>query len=281
MPVPGYGPADCDDVVSALKLMLGDLRKWKGDQITGTSLTGVSHGAYFTLMIAAREAAGQPGGLTFDRYVAVNPPVSLAHALTRLDEMFDAPLEWPADERRQRMENAIYTALYFADKGLDVSGDIPLTRPESEFLIGLAFRYILMSAISDSQRRINLGVLKVPPDTLVRQASYREIRQIGYVEYMDRFVIPFLLEAGHGTTREKLVDATSLKQDTESLQNNPRIRVQICEDDFLLGPSDLPWFRSTFGTNLTSYPVGGHLGNLHVPAVQEALVKLFPDNPAK
>jgi phospholipid-binding lipoprotein MlaA len=281
MPVPGYGPADCDDVVSALKLMLGDLRKWKGDQITGTSLTGVSHGAYFTLMIAAREAAGQLDGLTFDRYVAVNPPVSLAHALTRLDEMFDAPLAWPAGERRQRMEEAIYTALYFADKGLDVSGDIPLTRVESEFLIGLAFRYTLMSAISDSQRRINLGVLKLPPDTLVRQASYREIRQIDYAEYMDRFVLPFLLEAGHGTTREKLVDATSLDQSTEWLRNNPKIRVQICDDDFLLGPSDLSWFRSTFGTNLADYPVGGHLGNLHVPVVQERLVRLFPDNPAK
>ena len=49
----------------ALKSILADLRKWKGDKITGTSLTGVSHGGYFTLLIAAREAAGQLDGLTF------------------------------------------------------------------------------------------------------------------------------------------------------------------------------------------------------------------------
>ena len=104
MPLPGYAPADCDDVVNALKLISADVRKWQGDKITGTSLTGVSHGGYFTLMIAAREAAGELGGLSFDRYVAVNPPRQLAHAAQLLDEMFNAPLTWPADERRKKME---------------------------------------------------------------------------------------------------------------------------------------------------------------------------------
>jgi hypothetical protein len=56
---------------------------------------------------------------------------------------------------------------------------------------------------------------------------------------------------------------------------------QIAEDDFLLTTTDISWFRSTFGSNLTIYPDGGHLGNLHIPAVQEALVRLFSDKGAK
>jgi ABC-type transporter lipoprotein component MlaA len=291
MAIPGYGPADCDDVVAALKLVLADLRKRKGEKITGTSLTGVSHGGYFTLMIAAREAAGQLDGLSFDRYVAVNPPASLVRALDGLDDLFKAPLAWPAAERRQHMEETIYKALYFAEQareasddntkaftenGLNVSGSLPLSREESRFLIGLAFRYTLMSAIVDSQRRENLGVLKVDPDKFVRQRSYREIRQISYAEYMDRFMVPYLIKNGRGTDREQLLAATDLTQGTGFLTNNAKVRVQICEDDFLLKPTDIEWFRTTFGTNLTAYPVGGHLGNLHVPAVQEALVRLFP-----
>jgi ABC-type transporter lipoprotein component MlaA len=281
MAVPGYGPADCDDVVAVLKSILADMRKWKGDKITGTSLTGVSHGGYFTLLIAAREAAGQLDGLTFDRYVAVNPPPRLAHAEQRLDEMFDAPLDWPAAERRDRMNAAIYKALYFADHGLEVSGNIPLTRTESDFLIGLVFRYTLMSAIEDSQRRHDLGVLKVNPDKFVRQDSYREIQQIGYEEYTDRFVLPYLIKTGRATNREQLIAATDLDQSTDLLRSNSKIRVQISGDDFLLAPSDISWFRSTFGTNLTIYPDGGHLGNLHISDVQEALVRLFPDRPTK
>jgi pimeloyl-ACP methyl ester carboxylesterase len=276
MAIPGYGPADCDDVVNDLKLILADVKKWRGDRITGTSLTGVSHGGYFTLMMAAREAEGKLDGLNFDRYVAVNPPVSLARALDSLDDMFNAPLNWPAAEREQRMKEAIYKALYFANNGLDVSGNIPLTDNESEFLIGLAFRFTLMSSIVDSQRRDNLGVLKVDPDTFVRQKSYREIRQISYADYMDRFMIPYLIKTGHGTDPKALLAATDLKEDTKSLSDNSKVRVQICEDDFLLKPDDISWFHSTFGTNLTAYPTGGHLGNLHIPAVQKALVRLFP-----
>ena len=281
MSVPGYAPADCDDVVNALKLILSDVRKWKGDKITETSLTGVSHGGYFTLMIAAREAAGKLDGLTFDRYVAVNPPPQLAHAAQRLDEMFDAPLVWPTAERRQRMEEALHKALYFADKGLDISGNIPLTRAESDFVLGVVFRYTLMSVIVDSQRRHNLGVLKVNPDKFVRQDSYREIRTINYAEYTDRFVLPYLIKIGRVTNREQLIAATELGQSTDLLRSNSKIRVQISEDDFLLAPSDISWFRSTFGTNLTIYPDGGHLGNLHIPDVQEALVRLFSDKGAK
>jgi phospholipid-binding lipoprotein MlaA len=275
MAVPGYGPADCDDVVNVLKLIRADLKKWQRAKITANYLTGVSHGGYFTLMIAEREAAGKLGGLTFDRYVAVEPPVQLTSALDALDEMFNAPLEWPADQRKKQMLDSIYKALYFAQNGLDVSGDIPLTRTESQFLIGLVFRYTLMSVIVDSQRRDNLGVLKVNPDSFVRHNSYDEIRQIGYAQYMDRFVIPYLIKTGHGTDRDTLLAATDLAQGTKYLQDNPKVRVQICADDFLLSHQNIAWYRSTFGTNLTLYPVGGHLGNLYVPAVQEKLVKLF------
>jgi phospholipid-binding lipoprotein MlaA len=276
MAVPGYGPADCDDVVNDLKVVLADIKKRYGDKIAGTNLTGVSHGGYFTLMIASREAAGRLDGLSFDRYVAVNPPVSLTRALYSLDKLFNAPLNWPTDERRQRVKDTIYKALYFAENGLDVSGNIPLTENESRFLIGLAFRFTLMAGIMDSQRRFNLGVLKEDPNKFVRQKAYREIRQISYADYMDRFVVPYLVKTRRGTDRETLLAATDLKQSTSFLANNPKVRVQANGDDFLLTPQDLSWLDSTFGTNLTLYPVGGHLGNLHVPAVQEALVRLFP-----
>jgi hypothetical protein len=279
--VPGYAPADCDDVVNALKLILADMRQWKGDKITGTSLTGVSHGGYFTLMIAAREAAGSLGGLTFDRYIAVNPPPQLPRAAQRLDQMFDAPLAWPAAERWQHMEEALHKALYFADNGLDVSGNIPLTRAESDFVLGVAFRFTLINVIEDSQRRDNLGVLKVKPGRFVRQDSFREIRRINYGEYNDRFVLPYLTKSGLVTNRQDLIASTDLGQSTEFLRRNAKIRVQICEDDFLLAPADVSWFRSTFGTNLTVYSTGGHLGNLHIPAVQEALVRQFSDKAAK
>jgi hypothetical protein len=45
------------------------------------------------------------------------------------------------EERRERIKKAIYKALYYANNSLEVSGDIPSTREESQFLIGLVTRY--------------------------------------------------------------------------------------------------------------------------------------------
>jgi phospholipid-binding lipoprotein MlaA len=273
--VPGYGPTDCDDVVNALKLIVSDLRNRHHHQITGISLTGVSHGGYLTLMIAAREAAGQLGGLSFDRYVAVNPPPQLGFGAQRLDDMFNAPLAWPADQRQKHIKESIYKGLYFAENNLDISGDLPLTRSESDFLIGLSFRFTLMNVIEYSQRQNNLGVLKVNPNQFVRQDSIREIRQIGYCEYFDRFVLPCLIHTGRVADRAEALRQCDLMYNPEWLRNNLKIRVQICDDDFLLTPQDLSWFRSTFDDRLLEYSDGGHLGNLHRPGVQEALVRLF------
>jgi hypothetical protein len=58
-------------------------------------------------------------------------------------------------------------------------------------------------------------------------------------------------------------------------------KIVVSEDDFLLTATDITWFRSTFGRNLAICPDGGHLGNLHIRAVQEALVRLFSDKGAK
>ena len=52
------------------------------------------------------------------------------------------------EERRERINTVIYKAPYYAKNSLDVSGDIPSTREESQFLIGLVFRYTLMSVIA-------------------------------------------------------------------------------------------------------------------------------------
>ncbi len=114
------------------------------------------------------------------------------------------------------------------------------------------------------------------PNKFARQGSIREIQQINYGEYADRFLIPYLIKTGRVTDRAEALANCDLTRSTQWLRSNPKIRVQICDDDFPLTPADLLWFRSTLGVHLVEYRHGGHLGNLHNPAVQEKLVQLFP-----
>jgi len=276
IPVPGYAPADCDDLINALTLIIRDVRRWKGGEITSVSLSGVSHGAFLTLMIAAREATAGQDGLRFDRYVAINPPVELASAARRLDEMFDAPLAWPVQGRELRSKQTLYKALYFDSVSLNYSGPVPLTRTESDYLIGVVYRHTLTSAIADSQRRNDLGILQHDPKRFTRQELYREVRKISYAEYANQFVIPCLMRMGRVASPKQVEEDCDLKKLTPCLRNNSKIRVQICDDDFLISHQDVSWFKETFGPNLQEYPAGGHLGNLYVRSVQATLLKMFP-----
>jgi hypothetical protein len=63
-----------------------------------------------------------------------------------------------------------------------------------------------------------------------------------------------------------------------SLRNNPKIRIIVNENDFLLAAEDLEWLRGTFGADrLTVFPRGGHLGNLSNPEVQKKFLEAVSD----
>ena len=64
---------------------------------------GYSLGGIATLFVSQieRKASG-PGALHFERVVAINPAVNLEYAAGLFDQYFDAPLAWPAAERRDR-----------------------------------------------------------------------------------------------------------------------------------------------------------------------------------
>ncbi len=110
---------------------------------------------------------------------------------------------------------------------------------------------------------------------------YHEIERINFADYTRRFLLPYLLQRGLATNRADLVAATDLEKYTDALHENPKVRVQFCDDDFVLTPEDIAWFRSTFGDRRVEYQSGGHLGNLYLPTVQENLVKQFSDHLTK
>jgi len=57
------------------------------------------------------------------------------------------------------------------------------------------------------------------------------------------------------------------------LRANPRIRIIVNQNDFLLADEDLNWLHATFGPEqLTVFEQGGHLGNLFNPAVQKTIL---------
>ena len=273
-PLPGDMNRDFQDVLQVVKAIVTDVREDYPDRVTKLALGGVSYGGYMTLQAAAAVSRTRALGLNFDRYIAVNPPMSLIRALQQLDRMFNIPLQWPAETRGQHMKETLMKAVSLAKGELNAGSEIPLTREESQFLIGVVFRYTLMNVIQNSQERHNLGVLKNDPAAFTRMPLYREIRQISYDDYQNRFVLPYIEKTFGKAAVERLIKTESIETIGPSLETmRDKIVLQVNADDFLLTNNDLQWYRNLMGRRLIEYPRGGHLGNLHVDQVQKRLIQ--------
>lgn len=274
---PGYTPADARDLHQALTAIDRELEgRWPGS-FSSKRLAGVSMGALQTLFIAAdEERARAEHLLLFDVYIALDPPVNVEFALKQLDRFYNAPLSFPEEEREERIDEIFGKVLYLSQGELQPDMELPFTRLEAEFLIGLAFRMDLQYTILQTQERHDMGVLETPRSLLRRAPAYREASEYSFEEYMYAFVLPYYAQRDPRFTLDeagarRLFDDCDLRAIGPQLEANDRVRLFANENDFLLRPEDLEWLRAHLGERAHIFPAGGHLGNLHRKAIQELI----------
>ncbi|MCX6893963.1 MAG: VacJ family lipoprotein [Verrucomicrobia bacterium] len=280
--LPAYLPVDARDVHVALTEIDRRLRALHPGRLGGKALMGYSMGALEALFIAASTPTNPPaapksdeGGLVqFDRYVAINTPTRMAHGISKLDEFYRAPLNWPVTNRTDNIENTFLKVAALSQSTLTPQTSLPFSAIESKFLIGLAFRLTLRDTIYSSQKRSNQGVLQHPLRDFRRDPVYQEILQYSYQDYFEKFAVPYY--EAHGVTAPAAAAmeiAGDLRTYEAALRANPDIRVIVNENDFLLTDEDLIWLHATFTPEqLTVFAKGGHLGNLFNPAVQKTIL---------
>jgi pimeloyl-ACP methyl ester carboxylesterase len=271
--LPAYLPVDGRDLHVALTEIDHHLNASYPNRVGDKALMGYSMGALESLFIASAAPTNQPPLLKFDRYVAINTPVRMLHGVSKLDEFYSAPLEWPSAERTDDIENTFLKVAALSKTTLTPQTSLPFNAIESKFLIGLSFRFTLRDIIFSSQRRNDQGVLKQPLWGLRREPVYQEILQYSYQDYFEKFVVPLYQARGMPSPAAELEKAGDLRTYQAGLRANPNIRVIVNQNDFLLSDDDLAWLRATFPPEeLTVFPQGGHLGNLINPSVQEAIL---------
>ncbi len=278
--LPAYLPVDGNDLHVALTEIDRRLHQLYPDRLGNKALLGYSMGAFETMYIASTAHTNHL--LQFDRYVAINTPIRIAQGISKLDEFYRAPLDWPVAERSNDVENTFLKVAGLSRTTLAPQMSLPFSAIESKFLIGLSFRLDLRDMIYSSQRRNNQGVLRHRIDDWRRDPAYQEILQYSFEDYFQKFAIPYYQDHGLPQhTAETLQTAGDLRTYDAGLRTNRDVRVIVNEDDFLLSDEDLAWLRATFDpAQLTVFARGGHLGNLFNPTVQKAiLAALTPMRP--
>lgn len=271
--MPAYLPVDGHDLHVALTRIDQQLRANYRGRLGAKALIGYSMGAFDTLYVAATETTNQLPLVKFDRYVAIDTPVRLLQGVSKLDEFYRAPLDWPGVERTDDIENTFLKVAALSKSTLTPQTSLPFDAIESRFLIGLTFRLTLRDIIYSSQRRHNQGVLQHSLNTIRRDPVYQEILRYSYQDYFEKFVIPYYQTRGMASPGTELEKAGDLRTYDAGLRANPNIRVLVNQNDFLLTEEDMAWLRNTFSAeNLTVFAQGGHLGNLSNPAVQKSIM---------
>lgn len=299
--VPGHAPMDARDVHAALDAISRDLERRFPGRARGRVFMGYSLGAFHGFFVAAAETDPANRRLGFDRYVLLDPPVRLVEGLGKLDRFYNAPLVYPPDERAIEVRRILRKALQVAKRGADSKGgapaytrlettelgseglepaaELPFTNLEAEYLIGLAFRRTLLSVLWVSQQRDDLGVLRTQRSNLRRWAAYEEMAEYSYTEYLYAFVLPYYRDRlGLLFTAKQLVRENDLHAITQRLRANPKLRVFANTNDFLTTKEDVQWLTEVVGAeHVAFFPTGGHLGNLHKPEVQRAIMDSIED----
>jgi pimeloyl-ACP methyl ester carboxylesterase len=272
--MPAYLPVDGHDLHVALTEMDRRLAASYPGRLGEKVLMGYSMGACESLYVAATEPTNQSPLLKFDRYVAINTPIRLAQGISKLDEFYRAPLAWATVERGSNMENTFLKVAALSKKKLTPRTTLPFNAIESKFLIGLSFRFILRDIIFSSQRRNNQGILHHPLLNWRRNPVYEEILQYSYQDYLEKFAVPYYQARGLAApAAETMTRAGDLRSYAVSLRGNPKIRIIVNQNDFLLADEDLAWLHATLAPEqLTVFQKGGHLGNLFNPVVQKTIL---------
>ena len=282
--LPAYLPVDGHDMQVALTKINDRLHVLYPNRLGNKALMGYSMGALETLFIAANGATNAPASgpaatnqatlIQFDRYVAINTPVRMTHGMSKLDEFYQAPLDWPGAERTDDLKNTFLKVAALSRTTLAPQTTLPFDAIESKFLIGLTFRLELRDMIYSSQQRNNQGVLHHSIHNLRREPVYDEIMKYSFQDYFDKFAVPYYSAKGMaGPVAETMGKAGDLRTYDAGLRANPDIRVIVNQNDFLLEDEDLTWLHATFTPEqLTVFDKGGHLGNLANPTVQKSIL---------
>lgn len=272
--MPGNLHKDTRDIWHALEAIDAQLSKRFEGKITKRAMVGASLGG-FTALTLANEHPGD-SSLRINRYLAINPPVDLAHSVEVIDSFFQTPLHWPQQWRQQRIDNAVHKVGGLAAVRTSKPNGPLFDGNESKYLIGLNFRYTLRDALFAMEDRHRIGLAPARISQWNRKAVYDELLGISFSDYAYRMMIPHHMALG--TSKQEFLRHRSLINQSAALRSRKSTCVITNRNDFLLRPEDGPWLRDTFGpSRIIVLPNGGHLGNVASQEVRSAISKLLQD----
>ena len=269
--VPGHAYHDAADLYRVMTLIRDKLQSRA--QITKYSVAGYSLGGFNAAFVALQDERERT--FNFEKVLMINPPVRLYSSVSLLDRMLEN-IPGGADNFNQYYKSLVerLTQVYRREDRLDLSEDglykayreLNFKNEELAALVGVSFRLTSANLALTSDILNDAGYIKPENLQLNKYSSlhpYDKVAmRLGFTDYVHTYFYPYYKAKDPSLTREGLIGMMSLANIEEYLLNATKIEVMHNEDDLILEPGEIEFFRRVFGERAKIYPYGGHCGNL-------------------
>jgi hypothetical protein len=269
--VPGHVFGDAEDLYRVMERIWDKLKK--KIEVTDFYVTGYSLGGLNTAFVTYLDETKKT--FNFRKALLINPPVRLYSSISLLDRMLEnipgGVDNFPLFYSKLVAEiGRVYTRANRVDIGEEfIYKAFEAVNPDNEelaALIGVAFRTSSANMAFTSDLMTDFGYIKPKNVRFTRNTAPGEYQavahKLGFTDFFHVYFYPWHKRNNPDLTRTELIERMSLHTIEDYLRSAEKIEVVHNQNDLILEPGEIDFFRDVFGDRARIYPRGGHCGNM-------------------
>jgi hypothetical protein len=286
--VPGNALEDAQDLYRVMGLVWEQIKA--RIQVSEFYLTGYSLGAAQAAFVAKLD--DEKHVFSFNKVYMINPPVSLYNSAKIFDDMLANSIPGGLDHFDDFFQETMgkFSEIYRIMGEVDFTADFlyqvyeqvaheNVDRQRLAGVIATSFRLSAADMLFTADVMSQSGVI-VPKNRVLSSSDsltdYGKVAgRTSFMDYFEDLFYPYLKSKNPGLTEEQSIESLSLKSIEPYLRESKKIAVVTNEDELILKPGEVDFFRQVFGNRAKIYPYGGHCGNMNYKENVEYMMNFF------
>ena len=280
--LPGYLTEDRKRLAEFLSRILDDLRADGLITSPEISLVGWSMGGLSVVHLAALSGRGElPFGVR--RFVSINPPASMEHALKPFDSVIEHSKGWSHGDVRQIFVRAAPSLYLWAaqdhprydpeNRPVDAAGDAwdyapDLTDEQAQYLMAMTLSRVCPTLIEQRHRDHPFPWIKSELTWFSRRDFRREIGSVLLREYVSRY----LSTCYEGVPLADMIATVDIRNLDSTLRGDDRLKMIHTRTDPLQTPEDRDYLDEALGDRITWFDEGAHCGYFYTTPFRDELL---------
>jgi len=287
--MPGHLVNDSEDLYRVMEAIYDQIKDTV--DVSEFYITGYSLGAAQAAFVSKLDE--EKKSFNFTKVLMINPPVSLFNSVSILDSMLEENIPGGMDNFNAFFLELTtdFSRLYAEDDSIKFDHDFlyrlyqaknnqqGIDHSRVSAVIGMSFRLSSSSMIFTSDVVTNSGYI-VPKNHVMKKNEsttnyFKVANRLTFSDYYYERFLPFYTAQNSEVTDASLKYDTSLNSIASYLSANDKIVVVHNQDDLILAPGEIDFFRNTFKSRAHIYPTGGHCGNLAYKENVDYMINYF------